>query len=387
MAGKIAERWKKLAGIDHWKNQLDPLDIDLRRSILIYGDLVEAIGDAFNNVKESKNYGMSRYSRANFFDRVGLVKGNPFRYEATRFIYGSSEVKFIEWTMVESSWIGYVAVATDEGKVALGRRDIVVAWRGTVLGSEMIDRIELDLVSASEILGAAASGGGATDPKVHEGFLSIYTSAKSGSTHNQTSAREQVLSEIRRLVDEYKDEEISITVSGHSMGSAIATINAADIVANGYNKPTGKPDEPCLVTSIVTASPRVGDADFKRAFSAMENLRQLRVRNAPDNVPDYPLNNYVDVGVELLIDTRKSPYLNPFASFHNQPVYLHGVAGTQGSGGGFELEVERDIALINKEVGALKDEYRVPSSWWREKNKGMVQADDGTWHLDDHEED
>ncbi|KAL5989593.1 hypothetical protein ACLOJK_010486 [Asimina triloba] len=387
-AGNIASRWEKLSGVDNWSGLLDPLDIDLRRHILIYGDLVEAVGDAFNNVKVSKNYGTSRYSKANFFDRVGLVKGNPFRYQVTKFTYAAAELKFADW--MDSSFIGYVAVATDEGKEALGRRDIVVAWRGTILQSEWKQDIQLRLVSASELLGDAASGGGAENPRVHEGILSIYTSVNENSTQNKISARDQVLTEIRRLVDLYADEEMSVTISGHSMGSAVATLCAADIVANGFNKPTGRPDRACVVTAIVTASPRVGDSDFKLAFSAMENLRLLRVGNAPYIVPNFPLwipiLPYVDIGEELLIDTRKSSYLKDSAPAHNQPVYLHGVAGTQGSRGGFELEVDRDIALANKEADALMEDYRVPAAWWQVKNKGMVQAEDGTWNLDDDPE-
>ncbi|XP_058095667.1 phospholipase A1-II 1-like [Magnolia sinica] len=400
MAGNIAHRWEEISGKDNWNNLLDPLDLDLRRSILNYGNLNEAVGDAFNDVKVSKNYGTSRYSKANLFDRVGLVKGNPFKYEVTKFFYATSEIDLPEILFVSnSSWIGYVAVATDEGKVALGRRDIVISWRGTRLDSEWINDITVNMVSASEILGNASTGGGAKDPKVHEGFLSIYTSTDPESSYSKTSAREQVLTEVRRLVEIYKNEEISITVVGHSMGAAVATINAADIVGNGANKVNDISGKACPVTAIVFACPLVGDSDFKLAFSSMNDLRLLRVRNVPDIVPGLPIfgfvnNNllkpirYVEVGVELSFDSRDSNYLKSTdKSWHNLEVYLHGVAGTQGSKGGFELEVNRDINLVNKGTDALKDDYSIPSSWWIEKNKGMVQHDDGTWHLDDREED
>ncbi|CAO2170819.1 unnamed protein product [Urochloa humidicola] len=391
--------WAELSGRDNWAGLLDPLDADLRRAVIRYGELAQATSDAFIADPASPFAGASRYAPGAFLRRVEAGAEVPDAYRVTRFLYATSGVRLPDglilrpappgaWSL-ESNWMGYVAVATDAGAARLGRRDIVVAWRGTKRAAEWANDLDITLVPAAGVVGP---GPGWSQPAVHRGFLSVYTSSNSTSRFNKQSAREQMLAEIKRLLDAYKGENCSITLTGHSLGAALSTLAAIDIVTNGHNIRAFSNDTVPLA-AIVFGSPRVGDDQLKKAFDSTPGARLLRVRNAPDLVPTIlPAAFYKDVGVELLLDTRKSPYLKQPgpgpAAWHNLECYLHGVAGTQGAGdaAGFRLEVDRDLALVNKDVDALDDEYPVPAAWWVEGNKGMVKGAGGRWVLQDHEE-
>nr|TKW24670.1 hypothetical protein SEVIR_3G064500v2 [Setaria viridis] len=354
--GSIANRWRELHGKDSWKGLLDPLDIDLRKSIISYGELAEATYDGFNTERRSPHAGACIYGHGDLLTSSGVAAAG--HYKVTKFIYAT-----------ESNFMGYVAVATDKGAASLGRRDIVVAWRGTVRTPEWVNDLAFTPVTAARVLGPAAHANPLA--VVHGGFLSLYTSSDETSRFNQASARDQVIS--------------------RSLGAALSVLNAVDIVASGVNAPAGaggyssKP--PCPVTAVVFAFPRVGDRFFRGAFNSFQDLRALHVKNSGDIVPAYPPLGYVDVAVALPINTSRSPYLRwpgTVLTLHNLECYLHGVAGEQGGAGGFKLEVERDVELVNKGADALKDEHPVPN-WWVPKNKGMVKSAQGKWELKDFE--
>ncbi|XP_039169666.1 phospholipase A1-IIgamma-like [Eucalyptus grandis] len=194
----------------------------------------------------------------------------------------------------------------------------------------------------------------------------------------------QVLREVRKQVDLYagKGETIGITVAGHSLGAALATINALDIVTNGYNAPIDHPENACLVTAFPLASPKVGDENFQATFSLSEKLRALRVTNALDIVPFTPPIRYYHVGEQLLVDSHKSPDLKPLykgptgavAIGHMLETCLHLIAGTQGiDSNEFNVDKRRGIELLNKGMDALKDGSKIPANWLVAKNKNMVQ--------------
>nr|XP_048328529.1 phospholipase A1-IIgamma-like [Ziziphus jujuba var. spinosa] len=166
----IASKWRALSGENDWEGLLDPLDYDLRRYIIHYGERAEATGAGFIGEVTSKNVGLPRYPKATLFSKVGLEQGNPFKYTVKKYIYASTS-GITENTPMgiagNSNYIGFVAVSTDQGSEILGRRDILISWKGTCrLAERAIDK-QIDLVSSPNIFGSD------NNAKIHHGSRGI----------------------------------------------------------------------------------------------------------------------------------------------------------------------------------------------------------------------
>ncbi|XP_068303813.1 phospholipase A1-IIdelta-like [Pyrus communis] len=397
-----AAAWSELLGSNNWDGLLDPLDLNLRTLILRCGNFCQATYDAFNNDQNSKYCGSSRYGKHSFFDKVMLQ--DAANYQVSCFLYATAQVSVPEALLLksksreswdrESNWIGYIAVTTDEVSKAIGRREIYVAWRGTIRNYEWINVMGAELESAEIILGSShaslANGHQNHDdkdddeddekvPKVMRGWLTMYISNDPKSPFTKTSARVQLVTKINELRNKYKDEKLSITMTGHSLGASLAVLSAFDLAENGVS------DLPIAV--FVFGCPQIGNSALKRRIEWHPNLKIVHIKNTIDVIPHYPVRvmGYRKVGTVLLIDTRKSPFLkeskNP-SDWHNLEGILHVVAGWNGEDAEFELRVKRSVALVNKSCDFLKEECNVPAVWWVEKNRGMVlDKSSGEWVL------
>lgn len=221
-----------------------------------------------------------------------------------------------------------MAESSDETVKKLGRRDIVITFRGTVTNQEWISNLMSSLTPAM------------LDPnnpqphvKVESGFLSLYTSHETSSKFGLQSCREQLLSEISRLIKKYKvkrGENLSISLAGHSMGSALALLLAYDISELGLtttttsssslNNNNNEVDVPVTVFSF--GGPRVGNSEFKVRCDEL-GVKVLRIANVNDPITKLPgvvfnenfrvllggryefpwsCSCYAHVGVELMLD-------------------------------------------------------------------------------------
>lgn len=383
----ISQKWREIQGFSDWEDLLDPLHPWLRREIIKYGEFAQATYDAFDHDAFSEYCGSCRYNKNKLFAKIGLTK---HRYKATKYIYAMSHIELPHWIershvadtwSRDSNWMGYVAVSDDEETRRIGRRDILVAWRGTVVPCEWFE----DFQSKLDPIGQG-------EAKVEHGFLSIYTSKSDSTRYNKSSASEQVMREVIMLVNSYKEkgEEVSLTITGHSLGGALALLNA-------HEAGSTIPDLPITVISF--GAPRVGNLAFKDELDNL-GVKTLRIVTKQDLVPRMPglvFNEalqifdeitgtlewiYTHVGTELKLDARSSPYLKKgmnFSGFHGLETYLHLVDGYLSSKVPFRLEARRDVALVNKACDMIVDELRIPHCWYQLANNGLVCNDHGRW--------
>lgn len=396
--------WREIQGENNWEDLLDPMNSHLRREIIRYGEMAQACYDSFDFDPHSKYCGTCKYQGANFFERLGMADRG---YTLTRFLYATSPINlpnFFQKSSMSSiwsqhaNWMGYVAVATDEDEIRrLGRRDIVIAWRGTVTYLEWIHDLK-DILQPAHFRDDPAI-------KIESGFFELYTSKEKTCKYCSFSAREQVLAELRRIVHRYRGENLSITITGHSLGAALALLSAYDIAEVKLNVIDDGQEvlHNIPITVVSFSGPRVGNLKFKERCDEL-GIKVLRVVNVHDKVPTVPgiITNekfqyqkyiedkmsfpwsYAHVGKELALDHSNSPFLkktNDIRCAHNLEAHLHLVDGYHGKDKRFCLVSKRDIALVNKSCDFLKAEYAVPPNWWQDEHKGMVRTSDGRWTL------
>lgn len=410
----LRDVWREIQGSNDWEGLLDPMNSHLRREIIRYGEFAQSSYDSFDFDPHSKYCGSCKYPTSEFFENMDMA---DYGYRMCRYLYATSNInleKFFQRSKTSSiiqrsktssirsiwsphaNWMGYVAVADDAEEIKrLGRRDILIVWRGTVTYLEWLHDLKNILRPAHF----------RDNPhvQIESGFYDLYTTKEKHCNFCAFSAREQVLAEVKRLVEQYKGEELSITVTGHSLGGALALLSAYDIAEMRLNIAYDENLNPrkIPISVISYGSPRVGNLKFKERCDEL-GVKQLRVVNVHDKVPTMPglIANeknkyqkyledtvhfpwsYAHVGTELALDHTHSPVLKPNADLacaHNLEALLHLVDGYQGKDRKFMANTKRDIALVNKDSNMLKSEYGVPPKWRQDHNKGMVRNSEGRW--------
>ncbi|CAN1829382.1 Phospholipase A(1) DAD1, chloroplastic [Linum perenne] len=380
---KLGNKWSEYQGLHNWDGLLDPLDDTLRSEILRYGQFVEAAYDSFDFDPSSSSYATCKFSRNSLLSRCGLSWTGYTITKNLRATCGLHLPRWIDrgprhrWFSKRSSWIGYVAVCHDKEEIKrLGRRDVVIAFRGTATCMEWLENLRATLTCLP------CCSGGVDAPMVESGFLSMYTSR----SDTCPSLQSMVKSEVARIVETYggKDEPpLSFTITGHSLGAALAILSAHDINASLGEEATST----TMVTVMSFGGPRVGNRSFRRQLER-GGTRVLRIVNSEDvitKVPGFVSSGadveereeeededwrqrswvqlpmklptwikkrvevkkwvYAEVGKELRLSSRESPYLKKMdvATCHDLSTYLHLVNGFVSSNCPFRATAMRKV--------------------------------------------
>lgn len=277
---ELAAKWEFIRGKDQWDKLLDPLDDDLRKVIIKYGEFAQVTYKAFD-----KDLGSCKFTKEELLDKVDMKDSG---YEVTKFLYTMAPAHIANYFKCKhSNWAGFIAVATDEKEIKRSRhRDIVISWRGTKMWSEW--RANLwNIRTPTTPPGDSTTTKGSRCVTVEGGFYSLYKSSSTEMANNTKSASEQVQEEIRRLVEKYPRENLSITITGHSLGGALATLSAYDLARNECNLQPTTEKSKIPITAFTLAAPRVGNFVFRDRLKEF-HVNVLRVVNAPDLVPKAP---------------------------------------------------------------------------------------------------
>ena len=191
--------------------------------------------------------------------RAGLVGGGT-AYEVITTIYANDLATDIDPLRIQNT------VSISLILQAVGAGDVVVAIRGTESIQEWIQDAKFLAVPCPFL----RSGGNSED-----GFTDMYESMVTGPEGRAA----KVVQALPALP--WKNPVTSLTICGHSLGGALATLLALDVAAN-LRAPFSSP-------AVYTyASPKAGDPLFASTYNHVVP-NTVRIANRLDLVPKLPL--------------------------------------------------------------------------------------------------
>jgi hypothetical protein len=196
------------------------------------------------SVVPSGSYGQSQ---------IEQIKAGGYTFLET--IYGDELATDIDPHIGDVVSFGFLAVSD--------AKELVAAVRGTDTILEWLHDASFLMVSCPV---AGANG------RTEDGFTAVYRSLRIGKGNGTLSAKDSIKS--------YLDTRAatSVTVCGHSLGGALATLLTLDV---GLNTSCHAP------TACTYASPRVGDHIFAGSYNAAIAASH-RISNRQDLVPKLP---------------------------------------------------------------------------------------------------
>jgi hypothetical protein len=229
----------------------------------------------------------------------------PLGYQVTQVIYGNDL----------ATDIGSIKSIVPFGFIAQSpapKADFVVAIRGTQSIWEWVQDARFLRIACP-----FAAGAGTTD----DGFSDVYMSLSAGA------GGPRLVDALRTLLA--TTAGATLTIAGHSLGSALATLLALDVVENNA----------FAAPSVFTfASPLVGDAQFARTYDS-EVPGTWRITNVIDLVPKLPPANWGYDHVDQLypVNSLGQTKLLPSCT-HAMTTYMFLVDHANGGGGGFAVD-------------------------------------------------
>lgn len=144
-----------------------------------------------------------------------------------------------------------------------------LAFRGSETDADFVEDADVAQVPYSPVADFGVA---------HSGFMNVYTTEYSWLDDTYPSLQTSLLDMINNL-----SSPTTLYITGHSLGSGLATLCVPDIMKNSKFSENNVP-----VYCYSLASPRVGDPNFAYAYNFNLSVPTYRIFNTEDIVPEGP---------------------------------------------------------------------------------------------------